>query len=88
MFTVEQYISKIKKKDKLDEFNFQNRTENMTTVIKYVMDYFYNYLNPEAYDYENITVEQTLLHNERWYLAINKLFAIELDNKNSEGILI
>lgn len=61
MLTVEQYILQMKKKDKIDEFNFQNHAENMTTVIKYVMDYFNNYLNPEAYDYENIKVEQTLL---------------------------
>ena len=61
MLTIEQYISQMKKKDKFDEFNFQNHAENMTTVIKYVMEYFNNYLNPEAYDYENIKVEQTLL---------------------------
>lgn len=47
MLTVEQYISQMKKKDKLAEFDFQNHAENMTTVIKYVMDYFNNYLNPE-----------------------------------------
>ena len=29
MLTIEQYISKMKKKDKLDEFNFQNHAENM-----------------------------------------------------------
>jgi hypothetical protein len=61
MLTVEQYISQMKKKDKLDEFNFQNHAENMTTVIKYVMDYFNTYLNPETYDYENIKIEQTIL---------------------------
>jgi len=61
MLTIEQYISQMKKKDKLDEFNFQNHAENMTKVIKYVMDYFNSYLNPETYDYENIKVEQTLL---------------------------
>lgn len=69
MLTVEQYILQMKKKDKLDEFNFQNHAENMTTVIKYVMDYFNNYLNPEAYDYENIKVEQTLLKIEQEIVA-------------------
>ena len=29
MLTVEQYISQMKKKDKLDEFNFQNHAENV-----------------------------------------------------------
>ena len=33
MLTIEQYISQMKKKDKLDEFNFINHAENMTTVI-------------------------------------------------------
>jgi len=61
MLTIEQYITQMKRKDKLDEFNFQNHAENMTMVIKYVMDYFNNYLNPETYDYEKIKVEQTLL---------------------------
>jgi hypothetical protein len=59
MLTVEQYISQMKKKDKLDEFDFSNHAENMTTIIKYVMDYFNNYLNPETYDYERIKTEQT-----------------------------
>lgn len=60
MLTVEQYIAKMKKKDKLDEFNFKNHAENMTTVIKYVMDYFNAYLDPEAVDYEKIKVEQSV----------------------------
>ncbi|MNO27926.1 hypothetical protein D3C76_178120 [compost metagenome] len=60
MLTVEQYISKMKKKDKLDEFNFKNHAENMTTVIKYVMDYFNAYLDPEAVDYEKVKVEQSV----------------------------
>ena len=45
----------------MDESNFQNHTENIMTVIKYVMDYFNNYLNPKAYDYKNIKAEQTVL---------------------------
>lgn len=61
MLTVEQYIIKMKKKDKLDEFDFRNHAENMSTVLKYVMDYFNLYLNPEEYDYENIKTEQSVL---------------------------
>lgn len=60
MVTIENYILERKKKDKLDEFNFKNHTENMTKVISYVMDYFNDYLNPEAYDYENIKTEQAI----------------------------
>ncbi|AOT71828.1 hypothetical protein [Geosporobacter ferrireducens] len=55
----------MKKKDKLDEFNFKNHAENMTTIIKYVMEYFNNYLNPEAYDYEKIKIEQTAIKIEQ-----------------------
>ena len=65
MLTIEQYISQMKKKDKLDEFNFKNHAENMTAVIKYVMEYFNTYLDPEAYDYENIKTEQTALKIEQ-----------------------
>jgi hypothetical protein len=60
MLTIEEYISQMKKKDKLDEFNFRSHAENMSKVISYVMEYFNNYLDPEAYDYENIKTEQTI----------------------------
>lgn len=61
MLAVEEYILQMKKKDKLDEFDFRNHAENMTKVIGYVMNYFNNYLDPEAYDYENIKAEQTII---------------------------
>ncbi|GFZ93884.1 hypothetical protein GCM10008018_45420 [Paenibacillus marchantiophytorum] len=60
MLTVEQYIEQMKKKDKLNEFNFKNHAENMTTVIKYVMDYFNTYLDPESIDYEKMKIEQSV----------------------------
>ncbi|WP_158299598.1 hypothetical protein [Paenibacillus antri] len=65
MLTIEEYISQMKKKDKLDEFNFKNHAENMTAVIKYVMEYFNTYLDPEAYNYENIKTEQAALKIEQ-----------------------
>lgn len=61
MLTIEEYIACMKKKNKLDEFDFKNHTENMTAIINYVMDYFNNYLDPEAYDYEKIKTEQVML---------------------------
>lgn len=64
MLTVEQYIAQMKKKEKIDEFNFSNHAENMTTIIKFVMDYFNDYLNPETYDYERIKTEQTVVKIE------------------------
>jgi hypothetical protein len=58
MLTVEQYIAQMKKKDKLDEFNFANHAENLATVMKYVVEYFNTYLNPEQYNYEAIKLDQ------------------------------
>lgn len=65
MLTVEQYIAQRKKKDKLDEFNFQEHAENMSNVIKYVMEYFNDYLNPENYDYEKVKTEQAIVKIEK-----------------------
>ena len=47
MLTIEDYIVSRKKKDKLDEFDFQRHSENMGKVIQYVSDYFNQYLNLE-----------------------------------------
>lgn len=60
MLTLEQYIIQMKKRDKLDEFNFTKHAENMATAIRYVTDYFNDYLEPETYDYEKIKLEQTI----------------------------
>jgi vacuolar-type H+-ATPase subunit C/Vma6 len=60
MLTIEEFIEQKKKTNKLDEFDFQKHTENMTSVIQYVMEYFNEYLNPETYDYERIKLEQTI----------------------------
>lgn len=49
MLAIEEYIAKRKKKDNLNEFDFKLHSENMSTVIQYVMDYFNNYLNLEDY---------------------------------------
>jgi len=60
MLTIEEYIASRKKKDKLNEFNFQNHSENMQIVIQYVMDYFNQYLNLEDYSYEQVKMQQTV----------------------------
>ena len=65
MLTVEQYITQMKRKDKLDEFDFKNHAENMATVVKCVVEYFNTYLNPEEYDYEAVKLEQTTAKVER-----------------------
>lgn len=70
MITIEDYIASRKKKEKLDEFDFQKHSENMAKVIQYVTDYFNQYLNLEDYSYEQVKTQQ----------AIDK-FKDELKNK-------
>lgn len=65
MLTVEQYISQMKKKEKLDEFDFKNHAENMAAVMKCVVEYFNTYLNPEEYDYQAIKLEQSVAKVEK-----------------------
>lgn len=65
MLTVEQYISQMKKKEKLDEFDFKNHAENMAAVMKCVVEYFNTYLNPEEYNYEAIKLEQSAAKVEK-----------------------
>ena len=60
MQKIEEYIAQRKKKDKLDEFNFKNHSENMAKVIQYVADYFNTYLNLEDYSYEQIKMQQAI----------------------------
>ncbi len=60
MLRVEEYISQMKKKEKLDEFNLKNHAQNMASVISYVMEYFNNYLNPETYNYEEIKTQELI----------------------------
>lgn len=89
MLTVEQYIIKMKKKDHLDEFNFKNHAENMSTVLKYVMDYFNHYLNPEEYDYENIKTEQSalkIIQEIEGFFPESKDFVIEYYKKTKSRI--
>lgn len=60
MLTLEEYIASRKKKDKLDEFDFQKHSENMAQVIQYVTEYFNTYLNIEDYSYEQIKTQQVI----------------------------
>lgn len=60
MLTIENYIASRKKKDKLDEFDFQKHSENMGAVIQYVMEYFNEYLNLEDYSYEQVKTQQVI----------------------------
>jgi hypothetical protein len=57
---IEEYIALRKKKEKLDEYDFQKHSENMAKVIQYVTDYFNQYLNFEDYSYEQVKTQQTV----------------------------
>mgnify|MGYP000847444774 CR=1 FL=1 len=45
MLTIEEYIARRKKEDKLDEFNIDERNENIKCCVNYIFEYFNNYLN-------------------------------------------
>ena len=45
MISLEEYISRRKKEDGLNEFDLDARNENMRICVNYVFEYFNNYLN-------------------------------------------
>ena len=57
MLTIDEYIAKMKKADKIDELDYLKQSENMTAVIKYVMTYFNEYLTLETCDAEAIKMK-------------------------------
>lgn len=44
MLTIEEYIARRKKEDKLNELNMDERNENTKICVNYVFDYFHDYL--------------------------------------------
>ncbi len=54
ILTIDEYIAKMKRADKIDEFDYSKKPENMSAVMKYVMTYFNEYLNIETCDTEMI----------------------------------
>lgn len=49
MFTIEEYISKRKKEDNLNEFNKDKRIDNIKSCIDYIFEYYNNYLEINKY---------------------------------------
>ncbi len=45
LLTIEEYIARRKKEDNIDEFNIDERNENIRVCVNYVFEYFSNYLN-------------------------------------------
>jgi hypothetical protein len=60
MQKIEDYIHTRKLKDKLDEFDFSKRSENMGKIINYVSEYFNDYLTPEEFSEEILKLQQNL----------------------------
>ncbi len=60
MLTIDEYIAKMKRADKMDEFDYLKQSENMAAVIKYVMTYFNEYLTLETCDAEMIKLKHKM----------------------------
>ncbi|HBJ2614739.1 TPA: hypothetical protein LA742_003239 [Clostridium botulinum] len=45
MLSIEEYIARRKKEDKINEFNIEEQNENIRFCVNYVFEYFNNYLN-------------------------------------------
>lgn len=59
MLTIEQYIAKRKSEDGINEFNTEQRLQNMKICTDYVFEYFSSYLDITRAE------EKTVLHNEK-----------------------
>ena len=60
MMTIDEYIAKMKRAGKMDEFDYLKQSENMAAVIKYVMTYFNEYLTLETCDAEAIKMKHKM----------------------------
>ena len=59
MLTIEEYIARREKEDKINEFDMDARSQNMKICVDYVFEYFNNYLNITEAE------EKTVLHNDK-----------------------
>jgi hypothetical protein len=59
MLTLEEYIAKRKKEDKLNEFEIEKRIENIRLSVNYIFEYYDGYLNITDVEHK------TILNNER-----------------------
>lgn len=59
MLTIEEYIARRKKEDKINEFDIEARLQNIKICIDYVFEYFNNYIDITEAE------EKTILHNEK-----------------------
>jgi len=60
MLSIEEYIARRKKEDKLNELDLDARTQNMKICVDYIFEYFNNYhLNTTEAE------EKTVLHRKK-----------------------
>jgi uncharacterized protein YnzC (UPF0291/DUF896 family) len=59
MLSIEEYIARRKKEDKLNEFDIDERSQNLKICVDYVFECFNNYLNTTEAE------EKTVLHSEK-----------------------
>ncbi|WP_353957860.1 hypothetical protein [Lysinibacillus sp. G4S2] len=67
MFTLEEYISKRKREDKINEYDIDSKNENIRVCVNYVFEYFNQYLNIEEME------QKTFLNEERLVKFKNQL---------------
>ena len=82
MLSLEDYIFRRKKEDKLDEFDIDKRLENTRICVNYIFEYFNNYLNITEAEERTVLKEEKLeryrrqLHDydpdvREWLVAVN-----------------
>jgi hypothetical protein len=59
LLSLEEYINKRKKEDKINEFDIDSKMDNMRICVNYVFEYFNHYLDDSKMD------EKTALNNEK-----------------------
>lgn len=60
LISIEEYISKRKREDGLNELDPQQRVKNMGMFINYVVEYFDKYINPEKVDINRVQKERKI----------------------------
>lgn len=89
LLTIEKYIEKRKKEEKINEFDFKHHSQNMSSIISFVSEYFNDYLDIEKYSYEEIKLEQALVKIEKElsnHFPLSKQFILEFYRTYSSRI--
>jgi len=81
MITIEEYIARRKKEDKVNEFDINVRIENIRTYVNYIFEYFNNYLNISEAE------EKTALRDEKLDKYRRQLKDYKHNVINSETLL-